>query len=104
IEGALPVLPFADNSFDLALCSHLLFLYTEQLNADFHVTAVAELLRVAADVRFFPLLTLECELSPHLPVVIEWCHANGHRAEVRPVPYEFQVGGGVMLHVQRGNA
>ncbi len=53
IEGVLPSLPFADDSFDLALCSHLLFLYSEQLDADFHIAAVRELLRVARDVRIF---------------------------------------------------
>lgn len=101
IEASLPALPFGGNAFDLALCSHLLFLYSEQLDADFHVAAVQELLRVAADVRIFPLLALNCELSPHLPVVIEWCRAQGYHAEVRKVPYEFQVGGDSMLHLHR---
>lgn len=101
LEASLPALPFGDNAFDLAICSHLLFLYSEQLDADFHVAAVQELLRVAADVRIFPLLALNCELSPHLPVVVEWCHAHGYHAEVRKVPYEFQVGGGSMLHLRR---
>ena len=101
IEGVLPSLPFADDSFDLALCSHLLFLYSEQLDADFHIAAVRELLRVTRDVRIFPLLALDCEQSPHLPAVIAWCKAEGHHAEVRPVPYEFQVGGGQMLQLLR---
>ena len=101
VEGSLPSLPFADDSFELALCSHLLFLYTEQLDAAFHVAAVQELLRVAREVRIFPLLDLNCEQSAHLPVVIEWCKAQGYRAEVRPVPYEFQVGGARMLALQK---
>ena len=29
IDTQLPVLPFEDNSFDLALCSRFLFLYSE---------------------------------------------------------------------------
>jgi hypothetical protein len=101
VEASLPALPFGDGVFAIALCSHLLFLYSEQLDADFHVAGVQELLRVAADVRIFPLLALNCELSPHLPVVIEWCQAHGHHAEVRKVPYEFQVGGDSMLHLRR---
>ena len=28
VDARLPVLPFADDTFDLALCSHLLFLYS----------------------------------------------------------------------------
>ena len=101
LEGSLPSLPFADKTFDLALVSHLLFLYTDQLDAAFHVAAVQELLRVARDLRIFPLLALNCEVSPHLPIVLAWCEAHGHRAEVRQVPYEFQVGGDSMLHIQR---
>ena len=36
VEAELPTLPFADRSFDLALCSHLLFLYSVQLGEEFH--------------------------------------------------------------------
>jgi hypothetical protein len=71
------------------------------LDAAFHIAAVQELLRVARDLRIFPLLALNCELSPHLPVVIEWCQAQGYRADLRRVPYEFQVGGDTMLQIRR---
>ena len=36
VDGELPCLPFPDKSFDLAVCSHLLFLYSEHLSEDFH--------------------------------------------------------------------
>ena len=36
VEAALPDLPFADAHFDLALCSHFLFLYTAQRDRTFH--------------------------------------------------------------------
>ena len=39
VDAELPVLPFADRSFDLALCSHLLFLYSVQLDQAFHAAA-----------------------------------------------------------------
>jgi len=58
IDGELPNLPFADSSFDLALCSHLLFLYTKQLGEAFHRSAIREMCRVATEVRIFPLLAL----------------------------------------------
>lgn len=47
VGESLPPLPFADDSFDLALSSHFLFLYSDHLTADFHCAAVAEMLRVA---------------------------------------------------------
>ena len=53
---ALPHLRFADGAFDLALCSHLLFLYSETLSLQFHLAAVEEMARVAGEVRVFPLL------------------------------------------------
>src|SRR5947209_14689 len=44
VTASLPVLPFAEGEFDLALVSHLLFLYSQQLDLAFHQAAVAELL------------------------------------------------------------
>ena len=37
LAASLPELPFDDGAFDLALSSHLLFLYSEQLDLDFHL-------------------------------------------------------------------
>jgi hypothetical protein len=66
VDAELPSLPFADQSFDLALCSHFLFLYTEHLPEDFHRHAIIELRRVAAEVRVFPLLNLAAKPSPYV--------------------------------------
>ena len=54
IPASLPRLPFGDGQFFLALVSHLLFLYSEQLRRDFHLAAFEDLLRVAGEVRVFP--------------------------------------------------
>ena len=40
IGKQLPNLPFSDASFDLALCSHLLVLYSVQLGGAFHHDAI----------------------------------------------------------------
>ena len=100
VTGELPSLPFATGSFDLALCSHFLFTYSEQFTAEFHVQSVVEMARVAGEVRVFPLLTaFTGELSPHLPVVMEALREQGCSVEVCAVPYEFQKGGNRMLIV-----
>ncbi len=52
----LPHLAFGDGEFDLALCSHFLFLYSDHLTAGFHVAAIREMCRVAGEARVFPLL------------------------------------------------
>lgn len=95
----LPNLPFADNEFDLALCSHLLFTYSDLLSLEFHLEAIAELLRVAREVRIFPLLNLAGERSPWLERVIEVSLKTRKRPEAIQVKYEFQVGGNEMLRL-----
>lgn len=100
IAGELPSLPFESGTFDIALSSHFLFLYSTHLSVEFHLQALQEMLRVAREVRVFPLLTLEGSPSPHLKPIIE--HLSNHRfsAEFRRVPYEFQRGGNEMLLIK----
>jgi hypothetical protein len=102
VAAALPRLPFAGARFDLALCSHLLFLYAEQLSLAFHVAGVIEMARVAREVRIFPLLMLGNTPSPHVGPVRDELERLGYAHEVRRVPYEFQKGGNEMLVVRRG--
>ena len=71
VFSELPSLPFVDKAFDLALCSHFLFLYTDQLTEKFHVDSVMELCRVAREVRIFPLLALGSSPSRYVDSVIE---------------------------------
>ncbi len=90
VTAALPTLPFANRQFSLAVVSHLLFLYSDQFDLDFHIAAVEELLRVAGELRVFPLVTLQRRWSPHVRPVIEHLHHRGFKAEVTVVDYEFQ--------------
>ncbi len=101
VRGEPPSLDFSDSQFDLALCSHLLFLYSGQLDREFHLRSVIELLRVASEVRIFPLLTLRLERSPHLAPVMEALSARGCPLEIVRVDYELQRGGDEMLVVRR---
>ncbi len=64
IPAQLPDLPFASLSFDLALSSHFLFLYSDSFSLAFHKNAVDELCRVAREVRIFPLLNYNAERVP----------------------------------------
>src|SRR5713101_2311372 len=90
VTGSLPGLPFREDQFSLALVSHLLFLYSDQFDLDFHIAAVNELLRVADELRVFPLLTLDRQWSPHVGPVIEHLKWAGFEVEVVVVGYEFQ--------------
>jgi hypothetical protein len=102
IDAELPHLPFPDGSFDLALCSHLLFLYSEQLSEDFHAESIKELCRVARETRIFPLLELGSKPSRHIEPIRTRLTAEGHRVSIQPVPYEFQRDGNQMMTVHRG--
>jgi hypothetical protein len=103
VDGQLPHLPFRDGSFDLAVCSHLLFLYSEHLSEDFHVESIKELCRVAGEARIFPLLELGAIPSRHLPAVRTRLAADGYSVSIETVPYEFQRGGNQMMRVTAAN-
>lgn len=101
VDAELPHLPFEDRSFDLALCSHFLFLYTEQLTEAFHLDAMDELCRVAHEVRIFPLLALDAQPSSHVVPVTTHLRGLGYEVSIDGVPYEFQRGGNQMLRIRR---
>ncbi|WP_406656197.1 SAM-dependent methyltransferase [Methanolobus sp. ZRKC2] len=101
IAGELPELPFIDDSFDLVLVSHLLFLYSEQLSLDFHLQAMDELLRVAREVRVFPLLDLNSRRSLYVDEVVDYLSEKGYSVREEKVDYEFQKGGNRMLRITR---
>jgi hypothetical protein len=96
----LPALPFTDSSFDLALCSHLLFLYSVQLGEAFHRQAFRELCRVAREIRVFPLLALGGLPSPYITSSVTELRDAGHDVSIENVPYEFQRGGNQMMRIR----
>ena len=101
VPAALPMLPFGDTSFDLALCSHFLFLYSDQLGEAFHLSAIREMCRVATEVRIFPLLALGGGRSPHVESSVDGLRASGFDVSIDDVPYEFQRGGNQMLRISQ---
>jgi hypothetical protein len=101
VDRSLPRLGFDDDAFDLALCSHFLFLYAAEFPLRFHVDAMLEMVRLSRDVRIFPLLDLRGEPSPHVDAVVEALRGHGFSVGRQKVDYEFQRGGNEMLRVTR---
>lgn len=97
LDAALPSLPLESGSFTLALCSHCLFLYSQQLDLTFHINSLKEMLRCAEEVRVFPLVDLNGEISPHLEESMKALQQQGFRAERIPVDVHFQKGAHEML-------
>jgi hypothetical protein len=99
VEAELPALVFPDKFFGLAVCSHFLFLYTEQLPEAFHRSAILELCRIASEVRIFPLLALDGRPSPFVASIVSDL-GGSHEVSLEAVPYEFQRGGNQMMRVR----
>ncbi len=101
IEGSLPSLPFSDNAFDLVLSSHLLFLYSENFDLEFHKEAIEQMLRVGKEVRIFPILDLKGRASAFVSPLMEIFKSAGYDCRIEKVAYEFQRGGNRMLKISR---
>ena len=113
VVGELPNLDFEDNRFELALCSHFLFIYSDHFTYEFHRSSVLEMLRVASEVRIFPLLTgasrqgrsaaehaqIAHKVSPYVQPLIEELVSAGYSVGVETVRYEVQKGGNQMIRI-----
>ena len=99
--GSFPQLTYPDASYNLGLCSHFLFLYSEQFDRTFHLDSICEMLRICREVRIFPLLTLNLQPSPHLDFVLESLTKLGCQWEIQPVAYELQRNGNKMLKITK---
>jgi SAM-dependent methyltransferase len=94
----LPKLPFKDFHFELALCSDLLF-HAHARGGLSPQELMAELSRVALEVRIFPLLDEKNKMPQSIgPLLLEYQKLD-FGIEVREVPYEIKQGGNAMLRV-----
>lgn len=101
VSASLPRLPFSDSEFDLALCSHYLFLYSDQIDEAAHQEAMREMCRVATEVRVFPVVSLDGEVSKHLHQVMTALSSDGINVSLQPVSYRFQKSATEMLVAKR---
>jgi len=101
LAASLPDLPFADNSFDLALSGYFLFLYEASLSFEFHLQSLQELLRVATEVRVFPLVRMDDKPSAFLePLKSHFCE-KGYAWNSLPTRRPFRKGGATLLSIKR---
>ncbi|MEL6552264.1 MAG: SAM-dependent methyltransferase [Cyanobacteria bacterium J06621_11] len=102
--ASLPQLPYSQNSYELSLSSHFLFLYAEQFDTAFHIDAINQMLRVSPEVRIFPLLTLAQTKSPHVVPVIDHFEQIGYQCSIEKVDYELQPKGNKMMRITKANS
>ncbi len=98
LDAQLPQLPFG-RQFDLALSSHLLFTYTAQLSAEFHLASILELCRVATEVRIFPLVDLAGCASAYVEPITSALQRRGYAVAQVETAYEFQKGARTLMLV-----
>ena len=102
VRGALPLLPFLDQSFPLVLCAHLLFLHSARFDYAWHRAACRELVRVATgEVRIHPVCGADGRPYGELARLRADLLGEGVRSEVVPVDYEFFAGARSMLVLRR---
>ena len=96
----LPKLDFENDSFDIVLSSHLLFLYSDHLDFHFHKDSILEMCRVSKDiVKIFPLIDLQNKRSKHLEPIIKLLDEQGYKVNIISTDYEFQKGGNETLEI-----
>lgn len=98
VRASLPLLPFLDGAFDLVLCAHLLFIYAQRFDFDWHVAACAELARVShGEVRIHPVCGAGGKPYAELERLRASLAERGVRSAVVRVNYEFFAGSTTML-------
>ena len=101
IHQELPKLSFQDDSFDLVLSSHFLFLYSEHFDLQFHIDSILEMCRISKDeIKIFPLLDLQNQKSKYLEPVLEVLKNKGFETKVIKTNYEFQKGANELLSIK----
>jgi len=102
IAGSLPELPFEQGQFDRVLCSHFLFLYGDQFDADFHSRSLLEMMRICrGSISVYPLHTLKMEPYPYLEQVLDTVRQAGGNIELFSSKLPFIPGSKMGLRITR---
>ena len=100
VAAGLLNLPFADGTFDLALGSHILFLYSHVVDLDFHISGLLEMLRVAREVRIYPLVALGGGRSEYFDPTLESLREKNFRLELVGMDFEHLPGATEMPRIR----
>lgn len=112
VQAFLPNLPFQNDEFDMALCSYLLFFYSDirdggvmpnnKLDYDFHLHSVRELLRVVKkEVRIFPLVSPNSVQHPYLIRLLDDLSKMNVNCDIVPTEFKDVVNGNEMLVIRK---
>jgi hypothetical protein len=110
--ASLPTIPHPDKSFDLVLCSNLLFFYSDiesggtspqpTFDYQFHRNAVLELYRLCSkEVRIYPLKGPNAPEHLYFAPLMQELTAAGLDAQLKPVTYKGVAGAEHALCLRR---
>lgn len=100
IYGELPNVNL-EEKFDLALASHFLFLYSDNLDYEFHINSITKVMSFAKEFRIFPIYDLNNNLSKHLKNVIIHFENLGYSCELVKSSYDFLKNGNEYLTIKK---
>lgn len=99
--GKLPELEFESGSFDLCLCSNLLFIFGHVFDLEFHLESIKEMLRISDEVKIFPLYDINGMESKYLNSVTEVLTTNKYHWAIETNDYHIYKDGNRFLKIQR---
>ena len=101
ICSEFPANTIAAKTFTISLASHFLFMYSDILDYDFHVSTISELIRITTkEIRIFPLVNLAGERSEFVEKVIKNNRFANYKMAITKVDYEFVRNGNEMLSIK----
>jgi hypothetical protein len=102
VPSALPNTAFDGNEFDIALASHLLFLYDDLLDYEFHKRSILELSRIVRhEIRIYPLANMSGVKSPFLEQLLSDPDCSGLSFTILKSDFEFFKNANEMLKIQK---
>ena len=104
MNAMLPNLPFEDDTFSSIVCNHFLFLYQEQFDYSFHLTAIKEMIRITKKdgiILLYPLVGFKDELYPQLDVLQEELAELGVDVSIRSTEFRFLPSADSMLAIRK---
>ena len=105
VHATLPFSGFQEDEFLVSLVSHLLFLYDELFDYQFHKAGILELARITSkEVRIYPIANLRGWKSPFVDMLLHDPDCGELDFEIRITGFEFLKNAGELLIVRKKKA
>jgi hypothetical protein len=100
--AVLPVLPFENDSFDITLSAHFLFMYADKIDCNFHLQTIKEMMRVTKEeIRMFPITDMNGKRYEHIDEIKEQISTKGWEVTESKVAYELHRNVNTMLKIRK---